>query len=555
MTTVHVLGEGEPKRIVEWGLEGFGYSPAPPGEKADVLVVVGPTATWPTNTRTIRVALPEQEFDRTHLHADDLWLVPTQQDGQRLLAVAADAGVKVRMQVLTWSHPERIRRQPVKKAVGRVIQVFRGSGSLKVPAREGNATTVMGAADLVVNPRDLPQLLRFQHMGIPALVREGTPLAEYIEEGVNGLTYDGDVNDALEQLLQGNPRRKLRGMTVPQPGWYVARREGFVRRLEEAVTGARLRVVFAHGRKPGVTPWQKQPIGARGMRYQALVAYGAEVRHVPDLDELPRVPHDFIMLGGRIAPERIAAIRERTGRPIVLAMNDAILGMPGRIEWFQRVGDLVDLFFSGEPPELLPKVRAKVHHIHQAPLTLWGPRRGTVRAPFHFPEPKRDIGVIFMANQWYPRRIELVKRFTKVMGRLHFYGATPPPIPQPWHDGQVRGRAYGETMQHAVAVLSTSIVADREITSCRLFEACSVGAYVLAEEFPGCRDIYPDSCVAWWKTPEEAASLAKAAWLSPDSPQIRSMRWAAQEHTWRNYSAHDRVGEILETIHRELGIR
>jgi hypothetical protein len=109
-------------------------------------------------------------------------------------------------------------------------------------------------------------------------------------------------------------------------------------------------------------------------------------------------------------------------------------------------------------------------------------------------------------------------------------------------------------MQTAIAVLSTSICNDRNITSVRLFEACSVGAYVLAETFPGCRDIYPDDCVAWWDTPEEAAELAREAQREAHSVRIREMRWKAQERTWRYFSAHDRMDLMLDTIRKELSL-
>ena len=331
MPTVHILGSGEHKDLIEYGLEGFGYAPGTLKE-AGIVVAVGDAEIPALETRQylIRILEPDQEIDRSELtRPQQEWMVPTELDARRLVSLAAAVGESVDVTVLVWSSPVYIARtcEPLPK----LVRIYCGHGSLQIPITFAVMTEDETRADILIAPESLPQLLAAQHRGIPAIVEEGTPLAEYIQPGVNGLVKPReDFNEVLATLLQQNARL-IRAMTVPQPGMYRARRHAFVRALEKAVTGKRLSVVFAHGQKPGIKPWQKkQPQGARGMRYQALVAFGADVRHVPDLSQLAAVRHDFILLGGRIQPARVRAVAQATKAPIIMCMNDAIIDVPGR---------------------------------------------------------------------------------------------------------------------------------------------------------------------------------------------------------------------------------
>lgn len=527
--------------------------------KADCLLIVGMPDELPDYAdRIVVMLLPDEEVERDLLHREDvLWLVPSLRDSRRLLAAADEAGEVVDVAVVHWSTIESPLRE--RTLPGEFFHVARGpQSSVKIPRRtgrlivndDGHLDGYLGV-DLVIEPPGLLTLLDVLGHGIPVVVGVETALAEYVTHGVNGLVCSrADMETEVAKLLAS--RERLRAMTVAQPGIVTARRFNFLQRLSEHVLGGTgVKVAFAHGRKPGEKPWKPQPINGRGIRYQALVSFGATVFHTPDVAELSRRDHSFVLLGGRIPPERMEAISKATKKPVILAMNDAILEFPARLDWFREVGKYASMIFTGEPPHLLPKVPCKVIQLHQAPLNLIGPQRGTVRAPFEPMAPDPKMGFTFLANHWYPRRLELVTKIAQKCP-LHIIGSHPTSIPHTRFSQFVRGHDYAKAMQRSVAVLSSSICNDREITSVRLFEACSVGAYVIAEEFPGCRDIYPDDCVSWFKTPEEAAYLGRMALNDPTAPGITEKRWRAQERTWRHYSAHDRMEFMLSTIAKEF---
>jgi len=404
----------------------------------------------------------------------------------------------------------------------------------------------------LVAPSRFYAVLAALDRGTPVVVADDSPFAEYVDHNVNGLVVPAsELEDAARDLVQ--TRRKLRALTVAQPGFMRARRDAFFESLRSRVSGKPRTVVFAHGRRPEINPRDPRHVEARGIRFQALLSRGLTVLHVPNLEELAETTHNFVFLGGRVPIDRIRAVKAATSKPIVLAMNDAIIDIPGRDNWFQDVGSLVDIVFTGEPPELLPDVKAKVFQLHQPPLNLQTPQKGTIRTSYAPMRVDPALGVVFPANNWYPRRTELVRAITTEVP-MHIVGQGDPKLPNTRLSPRLRGPKYMEVMRRAVAVFSSSICNDRNITSCRLFEAAGVGAYVIAESFPGCRDMYPDDCVSWFDTPAEAVALMKTALADPKADWIMEMRQRALEHTWRRFSAHDRMEAMLWIIQTELGV-
>jgi glycosyltransferase involved in cell wall biosynthesis len=82
-------------------------------------------------------------------------------------------------------------------------------------------------------------------------------------------------------------------------------------------------------------------------------------------------------------------------------------------------------------------------------------------------------------------------------------------------------------------------------TSNRLFHASAVGAFVVAEDFPGLSDLYPDG-IASFNTGDEATSVIERA--LGDGEYRRSMALKAEKHTWRNHTWDDRALTILQEL-------
>lgn len=535
---VNVLGLPGPYRdAVDAALRFRGFD-------GDPVVIVGlPTEAPRPDKRYVVALLPgEPAPPYAWLRMPNVtWLVSSPSEISPLLNSHDEA---LRIGVLPWSCTEFIVREPTHDpedlycvARGRAARIPGRLARLGVPGEDD--------IDLWVLPSTLSDLLRAQHQGIPVVVADDSPLAWYVEDGVDGIVCPlEEVNARVEALLEN--REQMAAMTVAQPSRYIARWSAFEQTLAAYVLGSRRRVVFAHGQKPNIDPRTSRG-GARGLRYQALQSFGYSVSHVPELHELDNQPHDFVFLGGRVPADRVRAVKAFTHKPIVMAMNDAILEMSDRVEWFKAVAQYADLIFTGEPPEGLPDVPCRVVQLHQAPFNLYSPQRGTVRPPF-VDRGSPTLGMVFLANHWYPRRRKLIESIASHGCVLHLFGRNVPNIEGTISSSCVAGPDYVATMRNACAVLSTSICNDREITSVRLFEAAAVGAYVIAESFPGCREIYPDDCVDWFDTPEEAAALGLTAMEDPESDRIVEMRRRAQAYTWRCYSALDRMSFMLGEI-------
>jgi hypothetical protein len=364
------------------------------------------------------------------------------------------------------------------------------------------------------------------HQGIPVVVFTDTPLVHFAD--LDGVIVDSDPKTAVERFA-AQPTL-LRMNTCPHPALLRARQQQFLRRMRDYIVGQP---------QTAVRFYRRQKLGqqrATGYRVRAIRDFGI----VPTFDA--GTPHEFVLLGGRIAPETIDSIE--TDKPIVLAMNDAI-DCAERINWFRAVAARCALMFVADPPELLPDVPCPVVQLHSPP-------NGSMRRISSMTSPHIGVNtraVVFLANHWYPRRKQLVAYLAKHVPVIA-YGATAEEIPNVEHRPPVRGDQAWEVSRRATVALSSSSRADREITSNRLFTSAAAGACVLAEEFPNCRTLYPDDAVAWFADPDDAVEKAKAL-LDADTLE---MRFRAQEITWRRHSAHNRMEMILYGIQKHLGI-
>lgn len=517
--------EGAPsvyRDTVQWALDEAGFTRVHVEDVESKFILIR-NAEAPPSRATIALILPGADPKRPPKERDATWL--TASDWEAGLFAKATVQKPRAISSIRWTSQEPIRRAPD------------------------------GDEGLLVRPESFDEVLRALHRGVPIVVPTTSPLAPYVDHDINGLVVPDDELDDAAFSLKTKQSRKLRALTVAHPGRMRMYQQAFIEAFRTRVGGRPRRVIFAHGRHHQIDPrtaasgTQK----ARGVRFQALVGRGFSVLHVPELSELSETPHDFVFLGGRVPAERVRAVSEATFRPIVLAMNDAILEMPERLEWLKEIGDHIDLVFTGEPPEGLPEIESRLVQLHQPPLNLATAQRSTRRMPYTPLRVDPALGVVFPANHWYLRRTELIRAIA-VQAPVHVVGKNDPRIPGVRRSPKLAGVEYMETMRRAVGVLSSSICNDREITSCRLFEAAGVGAYVIAESFPGCRDIYADDCVAWFDTPEAGAALINEALEDPKSAKIMEMRQRAQEYTWRHYSADDRMDTMLRAIEEELKV-
>jgi len=519
-----------------------------PGDKAKIVVIVGDidddtsVKAW---QKLVWIILPSQRIPVEWLSRKDVrWVSLTPYDAARFTDAVAEHGAKADVQCLEWTCFHEILRHSSRS--GRMRVAFGGKVSVPAGVRVVDEND---HADVLFDPSSLLTLLPALHRGTPVFIRGDRAIATYVAHGVTGTIVDGPegIASALSAVLT-HPR-SLRDTTVGHPGLSIARQSSFVEGLRETFLGARHKVIFVHGKKK-VNPLDT-PMNNRGIRYQTLDSFGAHVSHVSSSAGIPSANPDLIMLGGRVPPERIAALAAATAKPIVLAMNDAIVGDKQRVLWFKEVGKLVSLMFVGEPPRLLPSVSCEVVQLHQSPhlgLTRPRPFMEGLSGPANVC--RGDLS--FFANHWYRRRTDLISQIASQVP-LHIVGARNPSIKGTVYSGVALGDNYVTHMQQSSAVLSSSICRDREVTSVRLFDACGVGAYVIAESFPNCRSIYPDSCVDWFDTWQDAVTMAREAIDNPMSSRILEMRWSAQEYTWRNYSPQDRMATILSAVREKLG--
>jgi len=529
MAHVSIVGDHPDAAPILWALRVLGASVSTTPCDALTRVVFG-HVDEPGGAYRERVFVPN-DLDAADLDLDQpgLWVVPTTEHATRLVERASNA---LRTLVLPWSHWEPIRVDPI--VVDRVIARGERGQRVAVPIRcDVRVVNEHTEATMLIAPSSMTSLLVALHRGIPIVDFEDSPFAGCVIPGHNAILFSrSDADSIVERLL--NRPQQLRRLRCPQPGQLRARQQRFLQLVHEHVLGhAPTRVQFFRRERRG----QQR---ATGYRVNVIRQYGIQ----PTWDG----SHEFVLLGGRIPVEDVQRIAQATDRPVVLAMNDAIT--EERLAWFQGVASWCKLMFVADPPALLPPVDCPVVQLH-APPSVAGPS-GILQRPPEWPRlpPPTAPNLVFLVNHWYPRRVKLVAALARHVP-VTVFGHCAPEI------AGVRRRPFVPTadamdvMRTARITLSASIRADREITSNRLFNAAAVGACILAEEFPNCRSLYPDSAVRWFSGRHDAIAGAREL-LSMDTTE---RRWIAQETTWRRHTSYDRMEFILDHVDKHLGIK
>lgn len=455
-----------------------------------------------------------------------LWIVPTSGRVGRLTKLATTA---LHTLVLPWSHWTPVRDEPLALARPAVALGDRGK-RVAVPVRCAPVVPEGHDASFLVAPSSLTTLMSALHRGMPVVDFLDSPLADCISRHHDGMLFPRDNSGSIVERLFAEPDL-LRRLTCPHPGRLIVHQQRFIRLIRDHALGhPPTRVRFF--RRP-----HREQRRAMGYRIKIIRDFGIQPTWSGS--------HEFTLVGGRVPVEHVKELAATTDRPVILAMGDAIHD-EDRLEWFRGVARSCQMLFVADPPALLPRVECPVSQLHVLP-------NGAISRPATWPVPPEPeaADILFLANTWYPHRIELVQRLAR-----HFHvvvcGRRTPDIPGVERRPHIDPVTALESMRAAKVTLSASIRADRELTSNRLFTAGAAGACILAEEFPNCRTLYPDSAVRWFSDLDDAVDGAMEL-LDMDTTE---MRWSACEITWRRHTAHDRMLSLLRSIdaHLDLGV-
>ena len=398
-------------------------------------------------------------------------------------------------------------------------------------------------------------LLEALHAGLPAIATDGWPMNEMVEHEHNGLLVHADrgedvrlaprwecdvqaMADAMIRIAKDHDLR--RRLTCPQPGELVARNGAFGRRFRAAVEGKDLPAcMVVYGTNPPGNSVRRSPDywvdSLRSHGYDVLTS----VENSKDMRRIAAQDLEFILVG-KASKSCLRSIRSVTTTPVVMWHHDWVDYMPSRRTWADSVQPYLALYISPEPPsvvsgearQLLPACRLDTDR---------GPgkrSRGTLPFPDDIPK------AVFFGNHLAGNRGAHLATAART-------------VPTDVHGGIGRGpwtskRPTGETSAAVVtrrywATLSVSATCTRPgCTSIRLFNASGAGGAVLAEQFGGLDDLYPEGCVVAF---EDADGLRRALGeVFEDADKRLSLRRNAEEWTYRHHTWDDRVADLLRHV-------
>jgi len=537
--TIRIVGDGTDADTLRWALS----LEAEIVEEADICVVAGnlddDTYAAVKDSPSLVILCPlRANFDRKWLGLDALWLIRNRRTAAGLLR----GGSELRIASIGWSSPEPVRREPYELPAPTIATGVRGR-RVPIPLQLAHRADEHEPATALIAPTDASSTLKALHRGIPIVDFPGSLLLWAFSRSHDGLVLSNRPN--LVAAILGDEDR-LRRRTCPQPGAVEARREAFLRELHWRVLKVKPKTIRFVNNRPN------HPIIVTRRRFETLLDFGFCASTGP-AQTLATEHHDFVLLGGRVPPSVFRAVAKATKKPLVFAMNDALCDAE-RIRWFRDAARFASVMFVSDPPDLLPSVDCKVVQLHQPPNVISSVNGPLVRhplPPISKPDPDAP-DVIFLAHHWYKRRIQIIRNLATV-ATVQLHGHRIPSIPNTSSLPPVVGEAAMQLMRRAKVTLSTSISNDRELTSVRLFNATAVGAYVLAERFPNCEDLFPEGMVRWFTTPKDAARVLREM-LDTPFDEVKQARWAAMERTWRYYSHHDRIRTLLHEVQNTCAI-
>lgn len=262
----------------------------------------------------------------------------------------------------------------------------------------------------------------------------------------------------------------------------------------------------------------------------------------------PIAPGDIVLAAKPSLPDvqRLAA----RGCPVVIWIMDQVDYNPGRLTWFQRILPYVKGVALAEPPE--------TYNLELPAIQLMGSSRTPSEAlgikPTIFPPPDVYPNPVFLTQYETPERREICQAIVDAGLPLDVYGCKT--LPATNHYPAIWNREGHQLLRRAPIVLSISNRHDRKMTSNRLFNAAAMGACIVAKEFPGCREIFPQG-VFWASKPRQFAGLI-AELLAPEFQfrlpifnithgELRALaRETVQEHFWAHHSWDKRIEVLLE---------
>lgn len=383
-------------------------------------------------------------------------------------------------------------------------------------------------------------MLEALHAGVPVIATDGWPVGDMIEHGHNGLlvkaTHKGrknmtahwevDVDDLADKMVQIVDFELRDRMTCPTPSELAARQHAFLLKGRASILGEstpRITVVSS-------------PLNIPSRRSEVYVGdafenHGYEVERVEWSKHSGKdigVDRDFVLVS-KPPPEFV-----RNAKPSAKLLLLWHFDSPEYIEeWYEKVSPFADVCF-------VPYKSAKENSVMLYP----GPRstgdRGPGKRSFTRPKIEQRHDVVFIGGS-HTERAPLLGHIGR-HSKLTCFG--------PGMEGGPTWDAKSDAAYRSGKVaLSISRYKGRYkivgYTSNRLFHATAVGVFVVAEDFPGLSDLYPD-CIASFDTGADAVTVIEHA-LSDDEYR-RSMALKAEKHTWRNHTWDDRVSTILKEL-------
>lgn len=401
-------------------------------------------------------------------------------------------------------------------------------------------------------------LLEALHAGLPVLASDGWPMNELIEHRHNGLLaraeqvgqvrlaphWECDPQALAEQMIafahDSDLRRRL---TCPEPAELVARQHHFRLRVRQLLLQEpRARVIVCRRRKG--TNWRRsEEYWADALRRHGyavdVVHYESSVRRLRK--QLSKA-HDFVLVS-KAPVNFLQTVHRLTKQPIILWHHDAC---KRRQRWLQHASRLVNLIGIPESglENRISGLRAPI--LRLMPGAKVDGDRGPGRRPISLAPPDLGPDVVFLGNDYRKGNRVRVLRALSSRFDVHVFGRR-------WRKGRWRVRPpvwsnkAAAVNRSAHIVLSVSNTAEiPHYTSNRLFNACGVGACVIAEAYPGLDDHYPPQAVARFHRPSECADIVGQL-LANDAKRAR-MRELAEDHTWRHHTWNDRVFRLLNAV-------
>ena len=411
-------------------------------------------------------------------------------------------------------------------------------------------------------------LLEALHVGVPAIVTDGWPMNELIEDGHNGVLVQAQQTGwfhmapvweveprvlAQAMLTLAHDPALLTRLRCPSPGEVAARQHAFVMTARQLLLAEPPPRVISIAAPPH--PHYRR---AEYFRSDALRRHGYAVLDLAYDDgwaQALALGADFVLVAKASDVRWVQALKRAATAadvPVFMWFWDPIDYGQERRAWFEAVAPSFDLVFlneKGREAMWACTVKAKVHYIEEGVMVEGD--RGPGRRPTRAPAPASGADVSFQGTV-YPyapdaRRVKVLLALAASPSlNLEVYGPS-----EMWRALNItsKGMSYGTKASeiHGSSKVALSLSRDQPgvelYRSERLMDSAGSGACVLSETFPGLDLLLPPhACLTADSTQEYLAVVSRMV-SSPAACQ--GHRANAIVSAWRYHTWDDSVAKFL----------